>query len=116
MYRKKGKLSLYYVKITMNVDIIIIELVNSAIAPCIHKITNGMSYTEITNDKILTYSISEVTCRSDKNIKYNKEEMYYNDLRDIVNNEIIYCIGELCKKKKNRIISVYANLIKYIIF
>ena len=91
---------MYYVEITMNVDIIIIEIVNSVIAPCIHKITNGMSYTEIAKDKILTYSISEVTCRSNKNVIYTKEEMYYNDLRDIVNNEIIYCIGELCKKKK----------------
>ena len=24
--------------------------------------------------------------------------MYYYDLRDILNNEILYCIGELCKK------------------
>ena len=68
------------------------------------KIINKMSYTEITNDKIKTYSISEVIPRNiNKNVIYTKEKMYYDDLRDILNNEIIYCISELCKKKKHRI-------------
>ena len=43
--------------------------------------------------------------------------MYYDDLKDILNNEIIYCIATLCKKKKkknriekkDRIKSAYAN-------
>ena len=29
--------------------------------------------------------------------------MYYDDLKDILNNEIIYCIATLCKKKKKKI-------------
>ena len=28
--------------------------------------------------------------------------MYYDDLKDILNNEIIYCIATLCKKKKKK--------------
>ena len=31
---------------------------------------------------------------------FTKEEMYYDNLRDILNNEIIYCIGDLCKRIK----------------
>ena len=57
-----------------------------------------MSYSEITNDK--TYLISEVIWGKENNSIFTKEEMYYNDRRDILNNEIINCIGALCKKNK----------------
>ena len=100
IFRKKGNLSRYYTEVSINIISIIIENVYSEIKPLLHKITNKVSYTEITNDKIITYSISEVICKKYKNVIFTKEEMYYNDLRDILNNEIIYCIGDLCKKNK----------------
>ena len=64
------------------------------------KIHLKMSYTEITNVKIITYLISEVILRKGNNTIFTKEGMYYNDLRDISNNEIINCIGASCKKNK----------------
>ena len=100
IFRKKGNLSRYYTEVSINIISIIIENVYSEIKPLLHRITNKVSYTEITNDKIITYSISEVICKKYKNVIFTKEEMYYNDLRDILNNEIIYCIGDLCKKNK----------------
>ena len=100
IFRKKGNLSRYYTEISINIISIITENVYSEIKPLLHKITNKMSYTEITNDKIITYSISEVIYKKYKNVIFTKEEMYYNDLRDILNNQIIYCIGDLCKKNK----------------
>ena len=59
-----------------------------------------MSYTEITNDKMTFYLISEVILRKENNTIFTKEEIYYIDLRDILNNEIINCISALCKKNK----------------
>ena len=50
----------------MNIISVIIENVYSEIVPLMHKIINKMSYTEITNDKIITYSISEVICKNKK--------------------------------------------------
>ena len=28
--------------------------------------------------------------------------MYYDDLKDIINNEIIFCFANFCKKKKKK--------------
>ena len=63
IFRKKANLSRYYTEISMNMVSIIIENVYSEIVPLLHKIINKMSYTEITNDKIITYSISEIICK-----------------------------------------------------
>ena len=72
IFRKKCNLKRYYSEISMNIISIIIENVYSEIVPLMHKIINKMSYTEITNDKIITYSISEVTCKNNKNVIYTK--------------------------------------------
>ena len=55
------------------------------------KTIDNKTYTEIFNDKIVTYSISHVTCRKNSNTIYTKEVMNYNDLRAI-NHEILYCV------------------------
>ena len=63
IFKRKRKLSIYYTKICINVTSIIIENVHSEMVSysknnC--KINKKMSYLEITNDKIITYLISEV--------------------------------------------------------
>ena len=72
IFRKKCNLKRYYSEISMNIISIITENVYSEIVPLMHKIINKMSYTEITNDKIITYSISEVICKNNKNVIYTK--------------------------------------------
>ena len=62
-----------FTEISINIISIITENVYSEIKPLLHKITNKMSYTEITNDKIITYSISEVICKKYKNVIFTKE-------------------------------------------
>ena len=57
---------------------------------------NDSTYTEIFNDKIITYLISKVIRRNVCNIIYTKEEMYYGDLKNILNNETIACIRKIC--------------------
>lgn len=51
------------------------------------KTIDHKTYTEIFDDKIITYSISHVTCRKNSNTIYTKEEINYNDLRAIINNK-----------------------------
>ena len=55
------------------------------------------AYTEIFNDKIVTYSYSKVARQDLDNSIYTFEKLYYDNLKDILNNEIIMCIGEICK-------------------
>ena len=55
------------------------------------KTIDNKTYTEIFDDKIVTYSISHPACRKNSNTIYTKEEMKYNDLR-AKNNEILYCV------------------------
>ena len=100
IFKRKSKLSIYYTKICINATSIIIENVHSEIVSYSKNncTINKMSYSEITNDK--TYLISEVIWGKENNSIFTKEEMYYNDRRDILNNEIINCIGALCKKNK----------------
>ena len=64
------------------------------------KTIDNKTYTEIFDDKIITYSISHVTCRKNSNTIYTKEEINYNDLRTIINNEILYCVKKLCNEIK----------------
>ena len=45
------------------------------------KTIDNKTYTEIFDDKIVTYSISHPACRKNSNTIYTKEEMKYNDLR-----------------------------------
>ena len=110
-FRKIDDLIRCYSEICMNTHSIMIENIYCEIEYHTKKIINKMSYTEITNDKIITYSISEVISRNiNKNVICTKEEMYYDGLRDILNNEIIYCIGELSKKiAQNKIKSAHTN-------
>ena len=61
------------------------------------KTVDKRAYTEISNDKIITYSQSKIICRVIANKIYIKEELYYDNLRDILNNEIIMCIREIWK-------------------
>ena len=53
------------------------------------KTIDNKTYTEIFDDKIVTYSISHVTCRENSNTIYTKVVMNYNDLRAI-HNEMLY--------------------------
>ena len=39
-------------------------------------------------------------CRNNKSTIFTQEAMYYNNLRDRLNNEIISYISVLCKKNK----------------
>ena len=55
------------------------------------------AYTEIFNDKIVTYSYSKVVRQDLDNSIYTLEKLYYDNLKDILNNEIIMCIREICK-------------------
>ena len=53
----------------MNTHSIMTENIYCEIQYHLKKIINKMSYTEITNDKIITYSISEVIARNiNKNV------------------------------------------------
>ena len=94
---KNTKLKGYYTKINVNTNSIIIENEFSVYNPHTKKAIDKRACTEISNDKIITYSQSKVVCREIANKIYTKEELYYDNLRDILNNEIIMCIREICK-------------------
>ena len=97
-FERNTKSRTYYTEILINTNSIIIENEFSRYIHTLKKTVNNSTYTEIFNDNIITYSISKVVRRIVINIIYTKKEMYYDNLKDMLNNEIIKCIREICKR------------------
>ena len=97
-FERNTKSTTYYTEILINTNSIIIENEFSRYIHTLKKTVNNSTYTEIFNDNIITYSISKVVRRIVINIIYTKKEMYYDNLKDMLNNEIIKCIREICKR------------------
>lgn len=97
-FERNTKSRTYYTEILINTNSIIIEKEFSRYIHTLKKTVNKSTYTEILNDKIITYSILKVVRRNVSNIIYAKEEMYYDNLKNILNNEIIICIRKICKR------------------
>ena len=97
IFGKNTRLKGYYTKIHVNTNSIIIENEFSIYNPHTKKSVDKRACTEISNDKIITYSQSKVVCRDIATKIYTKEELCYDNLRDVLNNEIIICIREICK-------------------
>ena len=72
---KKTKLCEYYSEIIINTNSIIIVNEYLECKRRMKKTIDKKSYTEIFNDKLLTYSISNVTYRRNSNTIYTKEEI-----------------------------------------
>ena len=72
---KKTKLCEYYSEIIINTNSIIIVNEYLEYKQRMKKTIDRKSYTEICNDKLLTYSISNVTYRRNSNTICTKEEI-----------------------------------------
>ena len=96
-FEKNTNLKRYYTNIHVNNTSIIIENEFSVYNAKTEKTIDKRAYTEISYDKIITYSQSKVICSEISDKIYTKEELYYDNLRDILNSEIIMCISKICK-------------------
>ena len=100
IFDKNNKLRENYSEIIINTNSVIIVNEYLEYKRRMKKTIDKKSYTEIFNDKLLTYSISNVTYRRNSNTIYTKEEMNCGNLKAIINKEIVYCIKKLCNKVK----------------
>ena len=95
-FEKNTNLKSYYTNIHVNTNIII-EYKFSVYNTKTEKTIDKRAYNEISNGKLITYSQSKVLCNEIADKIYTKEELYYDNLRDILNNEIIMCIRKIYK-------------------
>ena len=100
IFDKNNKLRENYCEIIINTNSVIIVNEYLEYKQRMKKTINKKSYTEIFNDNLLTYLISNVTYRRNSNTIYTKEEMNCGSLKAIINKEIVYCIKKLYNKVK----------------
>ena len=87
--KKSTDLKRYYSSIHVNNTSIIIENECRVYNPKTKKTIDKKACTEISNAKIIAYSQSKVVCNEIVDKICTKEELYNDNLRNILNNEII---------------------------